>query len=143
MSCAAGQSCNPATGMCKTDPCDGACGDQEMCTTTGCVKDPRCATMTCKSGQHCTDGMCKEDPCRYIQCPAYNECVPLSGACTGFDKVLGLLPEALPPAGAKVDGGLQCTSAVGRTIEGSWFLCGLALLLLLRLQRQARVRRTH
>ena len=101
--CAADEICNPATGVCDPNPCDGEhCGVGKAC-------DP-------------STGDCIDDPCIGIECPGQEVC--WLGNC--FDRLPGDEPDAGPPAEYVTPGGGGCST--GGT--GGAALAALALLVL-------------
>ncbi|MCX8202584.1 MAG: hypothetical protein N3G74_02160 [Candidatus Micrarchaeota archaeon] len=80
VNCPEGQVCNPATGQCSSNPCEGVnCPAGYICKDGGCIEDP-CANVQCSTGQICINGVCK-DKCSVVNCPAGQECDPMTGEC--------------------------------------------------------------
>lgn len=105
--CPTGQRCNTSTGSCEADPCDGVtCQQGERCDNTGtCVKDqcaepnnglckyqrsceaekcsdPKCAGITCPTGQTCRAGVCYRDQAPEEKITAEKNTEPITDGAT-------------------------------------------------------------
>lgn len=80
VTCAAGQFCDDATGLCaRITPCPGPCDEGFACHVR-CVPRTACDGVTCAPTEVCADGRCVPNPCASVTCAPGALCI--DGRCT-------------------------------------------------------------
>jgi hypothetical protein len=110
VSCASGEVCDQATGMCRamtSDPCAGVmCAGNQVCnpSTRMCQLSQCGPQSTCPRGQRCDplNGMCTDDRCATVRCPSGEVCS--EGVCRAAPRP----PTMTVPADRVISSGGGC-----------------------------------
>lgn len=89
--CAAGMSCNEATGACGCGNEGVLCADNERCLEASCVAD-RCLGVACSGGNACdpNDGLCKCGGEGGAVCTGGEACNPVAAECVRSSRCEGV-----------------------------------------------------